>query len=156
MRWPGYGGSATVVIPVAPGAWPPPAAAVVVAGVRFEPKRELHVTVVGKALGARLRERCDEGEVAAAFAAQDWSFQRTRCLLHLRRVVDGATEQSLIERIAQPAMAMFHAVLSRLLGEALPVPPPHVTLYVAGTDEGIGLPDEAALARWIVGEIRLP
>ena len=45
-------------------------------------------------------------------------------------------------------MAAFHQALGQLLGRALPVPPPHVTLYVAGTARGIGLPDPETLARY--------
>jgi hypothetical protein len=36
------------------------------------------------------------------------------------------------------------------------VPPPHVTLYVRGDAEGIGVPDEASLARSRCGEWREP
>ena len=48
-------------------------------------------------------------------------------------------------------MARFHARLGGLLGESLPVPPPHVTLYVRGDAEGIGVPDDATLAACRVG-----
>jgi hypothetical protein len=153
-RWRGFGAGGTLVVPVDPATWAPPAAPVTLGGVRFAPKRELHVTIVGKALGARLLAR--EAEVAALYEPLDWRFARSHRLVHVRRVVAGTTEQTLIERIAQPAMAAFHHSLARLLGEPLPVPPPHVTLYVAGTDDGIGLPDEETLARWTVGEIELP
>ncbi|HET7844074.1 MAG TPA: hypothetical protein VFL14_07985 [Xanthomonadales bacterium] len=155
-RWPGFGPAATIVVPVDPATWAPPAAAVTIAGVRFAPKRELHVTVVGKALGARVRDALDEAHVAALFEALDWRFRRTHRIVHVRREVDGVVEQSLIERVEQPAMATFHDVLAQRLGTALPVPPPHVTLWTHGTDEGIGLPDEETLARWNVGEIVLP
>lgn len=154
-RWPGFGDGGTVVVPVDPATWPPPATAVTLAGVRFAPKRELHVTVVGSALGARVRAALPEADVVALFEAHDWSFRRTHRVLHLRRTIDAKTEQTLVERIEQPAMAAFHHALSRRLGTALPVPPPHVTLYVHGTNEGIGIPDEASLARWTVGEVAL-
>lgn len=152
-RWPGFGSGATVVVPVDRATWAPPAAPVTLAGVVFAPKRELHVTIVGKALGARLVPH--EAEVAALFEPLDWSFRRTHRLVHVRRVVDGVVEQALVERIEQPAMAAFHGELARLLGAGLPVPPAHVTLYVAGTNDGIGLPDDETLARWAVGEIEL-
>lgn len=152
-RWPGFGPAGTVVIPVDPATWPPPATGVTLAGVAFAPKGELHVTVIGTALGAQARDALPETEIAALFEMLDWAFRRTHRLLHVRRTRDGVTEQTLIERVAQPAMAAFHAALARRLGAELPVPPPHVTLYVHGTDEGIGIPDEASLARWLVGEI---
>lgn len=155
-RWPGFGLAGTVVIPVDSATWAPPAAAIALAGVAFAPKRELHVTVIGTALGARLKAALRETDVAALFAPLDWTFRRTHRVLHVRRDVDGAVAQTLIERIEQPAMAAFHDALSQRLGAPLPVPPPHVTLYVHGTAEGIGIPDEESLARWTVGEIVLP
>jgi len=82
------------------------------------------------------------------FEAQDWSFRRSGeyLLLRKREPARGRsrTVHSVIERLEMPAMAGFHRALGERLGLELPVPPPHVTLYVAGTGQGIGVPDEAA------------
>ena len=44
-------------------------------------------------------------------------------------------------------MARFYAKLRErdLIDNALPVPPPHVTLYTFNCDTGIGVPSEAEL-----------
>lgn len=143
----------TLVLPLGPECWAPPAHGVTLDGIRLEPKDELHVTLVGGRLGAELR--CTLGaeraarEVESAFARFDWSFSRTgRRLLLRRRFRDGgrqALAHSVIECIELPAMAPFHRVLGQRLGRELPVPPAHVTLYVAGRPQGIGVPDRRRL-----------
>src|SRR5690606_41272010 len=93
-----------LVLPIAPERWPPPRAAVTIDGVQLEPKPELHVTLVGRALGAELRAtfgvRAD-ALVEAARNAHDWRFERTHRLLLLRKPLAGdgqaADARSLIE-----------------------------------------------------------
>jgi hypothetical protein len=136
------------VVAIDPACWPPPAAPLAVAGRVLAPKHELHVTVIGKALGLRLQAAVAEDAVRAAFCAQRWRLRRSGWRLRLRR----EAQEAVIEPVALPAMARFHARLGRLLGEPLPVPPPHVTLFVCGDAEGIGVPDAATLAALRVGE----
>jgi len=150
--WPGWGAAGTLVIGIDPRDWAPPLHPLERDGRAFAPKHELHVTVVGKALGAQARAAIaagdlDEAALRRAFTAQRWRLRRSGRRVHLRK--DDAVE-SIIEPVALPAMARFHAWLGRALGRALPVPPPHVTLYVRGDAEGIGVPDAATLARWRV------
>lgn len=143
----------TLVLPIARHTWPPPMQPVRLDGLVFAPKRELHVTLIGSALGRALRAAADassrDAAIAAAFAAQDWRFTRTGRLLRMQKPIDGADPTqpagSIIETIDLPAMAPFHAALSRLLAHPLPVPPAHVTLYTQGTSNGIGVPSDAAL-----------
>lgn len=157
--WPGWSQQQTVVLPVSPETWPLPTAPVRIDGIVFAPKRELHVTLIGRALEQELRAaiangRFAEVELRAAFETLDWRFERSSRHLLLRKpfVEDGqeCIAHSIIELVDLPAMAAFHARLGALLERALPVPPPHATLYVAGDDGGIGVPDEAALRRLAV------
>jgi hypothetical protein len=142
----------TLLLPIAATAWPPLAAELALDGVAFVRKRELHATIAGNALGARL---CDamaaSSEVRATvertLAGLDWRWQRNRDWRLLEMREGGSWRRSVIELIALPAMAGFHHAMARLLGATLPVPPPHVTLYTSGGARGIGLPDAAALAR---------
>lgn len=148
----------TLVLPVAASVWAPPPSGLTLDGVRLEPKDELHVTLVGGRLGAELRRTLGAQragrKVDAVFRRFDWSFSRTgRCLLLRKPFRDGGRQRlahSVIECIELPAMASFHHALGRLLGRELPVPPPHVTLYVAGRDQGIGVPDGRRLRAWTV------
>lgn len=155
-RWPGWTKQDTLVLPIAPDAWPPPDTTVTVDGITLHPKRELHITLVGRRLGRELRAAADAGRIPSdavrkAFEARDWTWTATgeRTLLRApaKRRGDPA-RHALIEHVDLPAMAAFHADLGFLLGRTLPVPPPHVTLLVAGTRQGIGLPDPETLAAY--------
>lgn len=143
----------TLILPVAPTRWPPPAGGVTVDGIDLQPKEELHITLVGGKLGrelvsvfgkARARER-----VAAAFDARHWEFERTGRYLLLRKAAgDGKGARpvhSIIEMVDLPAMASFQRSLGEALGRELPMPPAHVTLYVAGRRRGIGVSSEVEL-----------
>ena len=155
-RWPGWTRQHTLLLPVSPEAWAPPDAPMTIDGLTLHPKRELHITLVGTRLGKALRAAAEAGDIAAgavrdAFEREDWRWTRThqRALLHAPPKRRGGPERhALVEHVDLPAMARFHAALGALLGHDLPAPPPHVTLYVAGTDQGIGLPDPETLARY--------
>lgn len=147
MRWPGFTAERTLLVPVRDA----PSRPLVLDGVAFEPKRERHVTVVGRALGARLGEaiaagRFAEADLAHAFEALDWTHDDTDAYVWLAKDKDGVRAESIVELVAMPAMTAFHFALGRKLGEALAPPPPHVTRWVRGDPEGIGVPDEATLA----------
>ena len=150
-RWPGWGGERSLVVPVPRDAWPPPASPLRHAGLAFAPKAELHVTVVGRTLGARLHAAIvagalREADVREAFAAGPWRLRRSGRRMHLHRdaTAEKPAADSIVEPVALPAMARFHHRLGALLGYTLPVPPPHVTLFVAGDGDGIGVPDREA------------
>lgn len=148
--WPGWTEDHTLVLPLDDA---PPAAAVSVDGLRFDPKKELHITLVGPELGAELHRVLGdrlESATRPAFDALDWSGARTGALWrieHRIREADGKAgiRSAIIEDVELPAMAFLHHWLGTLLGRQLPVPPPHVTLYTHGSPRGIGLPTEARL-----------
>lgn len=148
----------TLLLRIDPAAWPPPRQGLRLDGVDFAPKTELHATIVGRALGARLQaamaaDTALAARVEALRTACDWSWTRAGAWWLLRKSDAGTTKASIVERIALPAMARFHARLGELLGHVLPVPPPHVTLYTAGDAEGIGVPDAAAWSRHAVRQV---
>ena len=141
----------TLLLAIAPAALPLPVAVLRLDGIEFRRKHELHATIVGNALGARVRramaDRAVRHAIAEAIASLDWWWRRCREWTLIEKREGARCRHSLIERIELPAMAAFHVRLGERLGEALPVPPPHVTLYTAGGTRGIGIPDDATLAR---------
>lgn len=158
-RWPGWTPQKTLLLPIDPVAWPPPASGVRVDAQNFAPKAELHVTLVGRRLGQLLLaspgERRYRTLVArTAFERLDWSWRRTQRLLWLEKHgAEGGPDDrmhAIVELIDLPAMADFHRQLGSVLGRELPVPPPHVTLYTAGKSRGIGIPTAAALREYTV------
>ena len=150
---PGWTAAGTLLLPIAPAAWPLPATPLSLDGIAFMPKRELHVTVVGRALGAELDEAGLHDAVASACAPLDWRFVRRGQWLRLQARTGGRRRDSIIERIELPALAVLYATLGALLGRQPPAPPAHVTLYTAGDERGIGVPDAAVLARRTVRRV---
>ncbi len=59
----------TLVLPIPKATWPLPAHAVILDGLRFEPKKELHITLVGAALGRELRAAFPAAGLDAALDA---------------------------------------------------------------------------------------
>ncbi|HZH43538.1 MAG TPA: hypothetical protein VEY50_05600 [Lysobacter sp.] len=156
MRWPGWTEHRTLLLPLPE---PPPTSPLHLAGLVLAPKRELHVTLIGRALGARLHASLREpylgAAVRAAFDVLDWQIGFTGELRLLRKPArrdDGTfgAVHSVIELVRLPAMVGFHRALGRLLGSELAVPPPHVTRYTEGRAEGIGVPRPSALRAFSV------
>jgi hypothetical protein len=148
--WPGWTGAGTLLIAIDAALWAPPSSPLELDGRVFAPKLELHVTVVGKRLGAEVlaaieARRVDPDALRRDFTGQRWRLRRSGRRVHLRKPAPDDAVESIIEPVALPAMARFHARLGEMLGRALPVPPPHVTLFVRGDAEGIGVPDRATL-----------
>lgn len=151
----------TLILPIQPGRWPPPVAPITIDGIELAPKSELHITLIGKALGRELQTTLGESfagaVVANAFDSCNWAFERGGRHLLLRKPLDAADAprfaHSLIELVDLPAMAPFHEALARHLGRQLPIPPAHVTLYTAGRDSGIGVASDRQLRaltlRWL-------
>jgi hypothetical protein len=145
-----------LLLPVPAAAWAPPSDPLRLReGIELAPKPELHVTLVGTRLAGELRrvlgEAVRDAALDAATAQLDWRLWRSGRLLLLRkRDRDGARgrmrlRHALVEPVDLPAMTPLHRALGRLLGRQLPLPPPHVTLYVAGDRRGIGLPSRSML-----------
>lgn len=113
----------------------------------FRPKDELHVTVVGRALGALLREREIEPERLAALAGRhEWMIHPSDQFWLLGappKPGHRATRQSLIQLVDIPAFGPFLDALAELSGFQLPVPRPHLTWFTRNWDQGIGLDSEA-------------
>ena len=106
----------TRVLPVPPARWAPPATPVVVDGIAFAPKPELHITLVGRALGEELHATFGArvgALVDTAIADQDWHWTRShRCLL-LRRPgpAPGDAAHSLIS--GEPLVEEARSAVSR-------------------------------------------
>lgn len=152
---PHWTSAGTLLLPIARAAWPPPAHGLRLDGVDFAPKGELHVTVVGRALGGELAiamaaDRHLRARIDASCRELCWAWRRGHAWWWLERRHDGGRRRAIVERIELPAMADFHAALGTWLRRTLPVPPPHVTLFTAGDANGIGVPDPQAWDQCVV------
>jgi hypothetical protein len=151
--WPGWSDDHTLVIPLDDA---PPGTPLTLDGRAFAPKHELHLTLVGRALGnellAVLGDRLDAA-TRPAFDALDWSFRRSGRRLLIERPGNGEARASVIEPVELPALDFFYRWLGELLGRELAVPPAHVTLYTHPAGDGIGIPNRRSLRAWSKGEV---
>ena len=149
--WPGFSARGSLLLPLPPEEFAELAPQVEIDGIAFTRKSEFHLTLFDRAHGARLQSPREGGSVAARlpamFAAQDWRWRRSGERWLLLEAKPDLTAHSLVELLEAPAFARFRTQVGELLGEALPAPPPHVTLYVAGDPVGIGLDSQAEFER---------
>ena len=150
-EWPGFSARGSLLLPLPAAAFAALPASIEVDGIALARKPEFHLTLLDRALGARMHApKCGGAAAArlpALFAALDWHWRLggERWLL-LEARPEGPVH-SVIELVDVPAFARFRAAAGALLGETLPVAPAHVTLYVAGDPVGIGIDSNAAFAR---------
>lgn len=161
IRWPGFSARGALLLPLQASRMGTPfGAGFQHEGLRLRRKREFHVTVLDAARTRPARARLGAGSIRALYARFPWTPLRTGryALLHERKCVATRAVDcwSLIEHLDLPAMPAFLAALARRLGTTFGEPVPHVTHYVAGDADGIGVPHVAALARMRVRDIVPP
>lgn len=163
LPWPGWTPQMTLILPIPHELWPPPPMPIVLDGITFQPKQELHVTLIGRGLGQSLHDQPERRgfrvqAVRKAFGKQDWHFTRTgQCQRLEKRELAGRGRGrsigSIVEHLDMPALPRFYDALAELLGRPLAIPPPHVTLYTFGRSQGIAVPDVTTLQRLAVREV---
>jgi hypothetical protein len=128
---------------------------VLLEGQRLEPKDELHITVLSReaadAAAGHLQAHPDDRQIQDLVDRTDWSYRRLGKGHHAR---EGEAD-TIIEMVDMPGLEGFFARLSEIVGRDLPVPPVHVTLYMRGTEKGIGLPTREVFAELVQGEVDL-
>lgn len=83
---PGWTPDRTLVLPLTAEQWPPPGEPALVDDVWFVPKRELHVTLIGRGLGQSLYpDPVRRQAVREAVTRLDWGFTRTGEQLQLKK-----------------------------------------------------------------------
>ena len=140
-------------------------------GTLLTAKPEAHITVVNKDLGAeleRLVAACPEAQARIEQALRDtgWpqddpAYSRGR-LYHVAKDKEQEDDQgrpialhaeSIVQRVRVPGIEAFYATLGEIVGRTIEIPPTHVTLYVTGDPQGIGLQTERAFGCFAQGEV---
>jgi len=126
----------------------------------FEPKDELHITVISKRVGRTLSEKMSLDPALAArvtkkFEAIDWGFEPVGPVHIISRLKEkledeGATlrhEKTIILKLSMPGMSDFYEALKALdlISVDTSTPPPHVTLYTLNCPTGISLASNKTL-----------
>jgi hypothetical protein len=141
--WPGFSARGTLVLPLPEVHFELLDPTLEFDGLRFERKREFHVTVLDRDPARRLRSQEHRNAVRPTmrelFEGEDWAWRPADKRWLLREEKDAGTVHSIIELIHMPGRVRFRHNVGRVHAERLPPVPAHVTLYVAGDDIGIGL-----------------
>lgn len=121
-----------------------------IGGVRLQRKAEFHVTLLNRAMARAAGEALGEAGLRALYESLAWLPRRTGRYTLLRAPPSAGAglpvRWSLIEHLDLGAMHRFRDELARLLGPAFADPVPHVTHFVQGDPNGIGVSDTRALA----------
>ena len=121
----------------------------------FYPKDELHITVVSGQSAETVRKHLekqpqDTERIQEVVDQTDWSFRQ---LEEFYCVVDGEAE-TIIQMVEMPFLSQFYSDLSGITGSGHILLPTHVTLYMRGTETGIGLPNQTAFDTLVKARIR--
>jgi hypothetical protein len=124
-------------------------------GKTFKPKDELHVTILSKDAAEKVAQHIDENPedrdtIDELIQSTDWSFRKTGELYFLQEDEDTET---IIEMVEMAQLETFFQMLENMIGERLDVPPAHVTLYMRGTEKGIGLANQDEFDQYVVEEV---
>lgn len=130
-------------------------------GKVFQPKSELHITIVSQDAAERVRQYLeshpdDAHEFQDLISSTNWSYLKKQEFYY---VEEEPGVETLIQMVEVPSLNAFFSSLSSIVGKGFILPPTHVTLYTRGTEKGIGLPNqetfqERAKAAVQPGEIR--
>jgi hypothetical protein len=130
--------------------------AVVYKSRRFEPKDELHITILSQQAAEQVnahfkKNRRDGQAVEELIQKTDWSFKKQERLYHIRE--DDETE-TIVQMVEVVGLEDFLTSLGNILEAQLDPPPTHLTLYMRGTDIGIGLPTNKSLTDKLQTEVK--
>jgi hypothetical protein len=115
----------------------------------LEPKDELHITVISQEGAERLAGFLQENQEGKDKFKNlvheiDWSFRKQDRFFWVQEE-EGV--ETIIQMVEIPSMVDFFRSLSQVTGFGLEPPPTHVTLFMRGTEKGIGLPDREKFER---------
>lgn len=108
----------------------------------FQPKPELHITIVSadaaEAVRSFIERRPDDAvHIQEIVDETRWVFRELDAFYH---VMESPEVETIVQMVEVPHAAEFFSRLSGLVGQGFVLPPTHVTLYMRGTEKGIGLP----------------
>ncbi|HRQ64920.1 MAG TPA: hypothetical protein PKZ76_08655 [Xanthomonadaceae bacterium] len=145
LSWNGLAAGGGLLLALDRAAWPLREAGVLLDGLHFEPKRELHVTLLTRAQAQTLAALGVDPRALRLLAEPlQWSWRARDEAWRLRRQRDGSEVQSLIVRIDMPAQSDWRHILGERFGVDLGEPVPHLTLYTLGDPNGISVPNRLA------------
>lgn len=155
----------TILLPISKGSLILPSQSLLLDGMEFSQKPELHITLVGRKIGQTLvAAGSGKGLVFGAIrelaAQMAWSILRSGRFvqLHKEKPVEGSSKtinaRSIVELVDLPGASDFFKELSQIAGSEITPPPFHITIYTNTDPEGIGVSSEADLILYREKDIR--
>ncbi len=124
-------------------------------GRTFQPKQELHITIVSQDGGLILKHLenhpDDIDDIQDLVISIDWTYSKLDEFFHVQAAPD---VESIIQMVEISALRGFFKDLSKVIGQGFVLPPTHVTLYTRGTEKGIPIPDQQNFQQLVKGEIQ--
>jgi hypothetical protein len=152
--WPGRSGTGSVILPL-PNAFDASLEPIHLPEAELTPKRELHITLLSTREAHAVSQSVPESAWAAIFGKQPWHLVLTAHAYLLGEDKPTGKVWSVIAELEDASVNAFRQALSREAGVALPDTLPHVTLWVAGSDRGIGLGSREEFSQRLIREIPL-
>ena len=157
LVWPGFNEMGTVIIPLNPDTFCVAKYDVTVLDKIFKPKQEIHVTLIGKQLGALILakmivDHTIEEKLKTIFDGIDWSYRPINPGHLLERTKGEVAQKSIILLLEMPGVDEYYDRLKSqgLIESEVLTPPPHVTLYTHNCLRGIGVKNNDDLNRLAV------
>jgi hypothetical protein len=130
---------------------------VILDGRSLSPKDELHITILSRDAADQVTEYLQQNPkdapgVKKLIDQTYWSFYKENRFYHVRE--DEETE-TIIQMVEVPELEPFFKKLGEMTGRSLDLPPVHVTLYMRGTEKGIGLPTQAVFDELVQEKVDL-
>ena len=152
--WPGRSDTGSVILPL-PTSFAPRLAMVRLPEAELNPKRELHITLLSTGEASAVARSLPESEWEKMFQQQPWHLGLTGRAFLLGEDKPGGRVWSVIAELEDASLNAFRRAISQASGVALPETLPHVTLWVAGSDRGIGLGTREEFSQRLIREITL-
>ena len=155
----------TILLPISKGSLILPSQSLLLDGIEFFQKPELHITLIGRKVGQAL-VAADGGKglvfdsIRELIAQTAWSIVRSGRFvqLHKEKPVEGSSEtinaRSIVELVDLPGARDFFKEISQIAGSEITPPPFHMTIYTNTDPEGIGVSSEADLNLYREKDIR--
>jgi hypothetical protein len=125
-------------------------------GRRFEPKDEVHITILSReaaeAVRQHLEENPEQGErLRRLIDETHWEFQKLDSFYH---VWEEPEAETIIQMVEVPGLPAFFKRVGEMVVKEIEPPPAHVTLYLRNTEKGIGLPTQAVFEQLVQKQVQ--
>jgi hypothetical protein len=124
-------------------------------GRHFEAKDEVHITILSRDAAEAVRqhlERYPQDEDQVRMDETNWEYRKLDSFYHIQ---EDPEVETIVQMVEVPGAGAFFNQVGQLVGQELELPPTHVTLYMRGTEKGIGIPTQAEFERLAQKQIRL-